>query len=131
MRGLKLLLLGGVAAALAATKPVGDPLTVEMTPEMAFLPKALTASVGEIVVWKNVSPMVHSVNTVVDNCRSEDGKKWIKIPSGATAFFSGEIKPGDEYRLRFEIPGTYQYLCTFHEDQLMRGTIYVQGAQGK
>ena len=131
MRGLKLLLLGGLAAALAATKPVRDPLTVEMTPEMAFLPKALTASVGEIVVWKNVSPMVHSVNTVVDNCKSEDGKKWIKIPSGATAFFSGEIKPGDEYRLRFEIPGTYQYLCTFHEDQLMRGTIYVQGAKEK
>jgi plastocyanin len=131
MRGLKLLILGVLAAGLAASKPVRDPLTVEMTPEMAFLPKALTASVGEIVVWKNVSPMVHSVNTVVDNCRSEDGKKWIKIPSGATAFFSGELKPGDEYRMRFEIPGTYQSLCTFHEDQMMRGTVYVRGASEK
>jgi len=121
-----LLLLTGALA--ASTRPTG-PSVIEMTENMVFIPKELTVSVGEVVVWKNVSKMPHTVNTIVDNCKTEDGKKWIKFPTGATAFTSGEIKPDEEYRTRFEIPGTYQYLCTFHEDQMMRGTIIVQGAR--
>ena len=113
------------------SQPIPGPSVVEMTPEMTFLPKELTVMVGEVVVWKNSAKEPHSVNTVPENCRTEDGKKWIKIPAGATPFFSGEVKPGDEFRARFEIPGTYQYLCTFHEHASMRGTILVQGAEVK
>ena len=40
-----------------------------------------------------------------------------------------KVRPDEEYRLRFDMPGTYQYLCTFHEDQMMRGTIVVQGSK--
>jgi len=118
------LLLFGLAASPRST----GPLVIEMTENMAFVPKEVTVVVGEIVGWKNVSTMTHSVNTVPDLCKTDEGKKWIEIPKGATQFFSDQIKPEGEWRLRFEIPGRYQYVCTFHEDGMMRGTILVQGA---
>src|SRR5262245_12297347 len=111
MVGLKALALLLVAAGLGV--PAG-PSVVEMTPYMTFQPRELSVIVGEVVVWKNSAKEPHSVNTIPENCRSEEGKKWIKIPEGASPFFSGEISPGEEYRMRFEIPGTYQYVCTFH-----------------
>lgn len=127
MAVMKILVLVLVAASFS----IPGPSVIEMTPDMTFMPKELTVMVGEVVVWKNSAREPHSVNTVPENCKTEDGKKWIKIPAGATPFFSGEVKPGDEFRARFEIPGTYQYLCTFHEHGSMRGTIVVQGAEVK
>ena len=121
------LFLLAIAPTIPAQTP--GPSVIEMTDNMVFLPKELTVSVGEVVVWKNVSKMPHSVNTNPESCRTEEGKKWVKVPNGGTHFTSGEIKPDDEFRVRFEMPGTYQYLCTFHEDQMMRGTIIVQGSR--
>jgi plastocyanin len=116
---------------VAAAPSARGPSVVEMTPEMTFQPREITVMVGEVVVWKNTAREPHTVNTVAENCKTEDGKKWIKIPAGATAFFSGEIKPGEEFRVRFEVPGTYQYLCVVHEHGTMRGTIVVHGAEVK
>ena len=122
-----------VLLVLAALGPSAAPApsVVEMTSEMTFQPKEISVIVGEVVVWKNTAREPHTVNTVPENCRTEDGKQWIKIPAGATAFFSGEIKPGEEFRARFEVPGTYQYLCTFHEHATMRGKVVVVGAEAK
>jgi plastocyanin len=122
-------MLWKLAAMVSLVLAPAGPSVIEMTSNMVFLPKELTVVAGEVVVWKNVSRMPHSVNTIADQCKSDEGKKWVKVPNGATAFFSGELKPDEEYRLRFEVPGTYQYLCTFHEDQVMRGTIVVQGSK--
>lgn len=131
MLTMKIFALALVALAFSRQQPIPGPSVVEITPEMTFIPREITVMVGEVVVWKNVSQVPNSVNTVAENCKTEDGKKWIKIPAGATPFFSGEIKPGEEFRARFEIPGTYQYVCTFHEHASMRGTIVVQGAEVK
>lgn len=123
MKALTLVLVTvGFAASTA-------PSVVEMTPTMTFQPQVVSVMVGDVVVWKNTAREPHTVNTVPENCRSQEGKEWIKIPEGATPFFSGEVKPGEEYRVRFEVPGTYQYLCTFHEHASMRGTIVVHGAE--
>jgi len=119
------LLLFGLAASTRST----GPSVIEMTENMAFVPKEVSVVVGEIVVWKNVSTMTHSVNTVPDFCKTDEGKKWIQIPKGATPFYSDQIKPQGEWRQRFDLPGRYQYVCTFHEDEMMRGTIIVQGAK--
>ena len=108
--------------------PAG-PSVIEMTSTMVFQPKELTVVAGEVVVWKNTSRMPHSVNTIPEECKTDEGKKWVKVPNGALGFYSGEIRPDEEYRLRFDMPGTYQYLCVFHEDQVMRGTIVVQGSK--
>jgi plastocyanin len=124
-------MLGWKLAALLLSllvAPAGPPV-IQMTANMAFLPKELTVVAGEVVVWRNVSRMPHSVNTIADYCKTDEGKKWVQIPQGAAGFYSGEIQPEEEYRLRFDMPGTYQYLCTFHEDQVMRGTLHVQGSK--
>src|SRR5262249_28138802 len=104
------LLLLAAAFSLSPNRPT-EPTVIEMTDNMVFIPKEATVVVGEVVEWKNVSTMSHTVNLIRDNCRTEDGKKWIQFPTGATPFTSGEIKPGEKYHGRFEIPGTYQYLC--------------------
>jgi plastocyanin len=125
MGTLKVLAIVLAGLALSASKPAASPSVIEMTPEMTFMPRVLSVMMGEIVVWKNVAKEPHSVNTIPENCFTEEGKKWIQIPQGAEPFFSGEIKGGEEWRMRFDKPGTYQYLCTFHEHALMRGTVIV------
>jgi plastocyanin len=128
MKALRVLALLILAGGTAAPNTAARPSVVEMTPYMTFMPRELSVVVGEVVVWKNAAEVPHTVNTDVANCKSDDAKQWIKIPAGATPVFSGKIKAGDEFRVRFEIPGTYQYLCVYHEDHLMRGTVVVQGA---
>jgi plastocyanin len=121
------------ALALAILVPglIPGPSVVEMTSNMTFQPRELTVVTGEVVVWKNAAEMPHTVNCDVANCKSDEAKDWVKVPPGATPFYSGELKPGAEFRVRFEVPGTYQYLCVYHENQMMRGTIIVQGAEVK
>jgi plastocyanin len=131
MTTIHALVLAFLTLGLSATNRIPGPSVVEMTPNMTFVPRELTVVTGEVVVWKNASEIPHSVNTDVAYCKREDAKQWVKIPAGATPWFSGEIKPGNEFRVRFEIPGTYQYLCVDHEDQQMRGTVIVQGAEVK
>ena len=120
-----------LALAILVPGLIPGPSVVEMTSYMTFQPRELTVVTGEIVVWKNAGEMPHTVNTDPANCKSDEAKEWVKIPAGATPFYSGELKPGAEFRVRFEIPGTYQYLCVYHENQMMRGSIYVQGAEVK
>ncbi|HVE43139.1 MAG TPA: plastocyanin/azurin family copper-binding protein [Planctomycetota bacterium] len=122
-------MLWKLAALVSLLIAPAGPSVIEMTSNMVFLPKELAVVAGEVVVWKNVSQMSHSVNTIADQCKTDEGKKWVKVPNGALGVYSGEIKPDQEFRLRFDVPGTYQYLCTFHEDQVMRGTIVVQGSK--
>lgn len=120
-----------LAFGLAATPRIPGPSVVEMTRHMTFMPRELQVVTGEVVVWKNAGEVPHTVNTDPESCKRAESKEWVKVPAGATPFFSGEIKPGGEFRVRFEIPGTYQYVCVLHEDQVMRGTVVVQGAEVK
>jgi plastocyanin len=131
MTMLRALAVALLASSVAAAPSIPGPSVVEMTSNMTFMPREMTVVTGEVVVWKNTGEMPHTVNTSPEECKREDAKQWVKVPAGATAFFSGEIKPGGEFRVRFEIPGTYQYNCVYHEDQMMRGTIVVQGAEVK
>jgi plastocyanin len=131
MRRLGVLAVTLLVSGVAMPASLRGPSVVEMTSTMTFMPRELTVVVGEIVIWRNAAEMPHTVNTDVENCKSDEAKEWVKVPPGATPFFSGELKPGDEFRTRFEIPGTYRYLCIYHESQMMRGTIVVEGAEAK
>jgi plastocyanin len=123
-------ILGALAAAILVPVIPG-PSVVEMTSNMTFMPREITVVTGEVVVWKNTGEMPHTVNTNPEECKREEAKQWVKVPAGATAFFSGEIKPGGEFRVRFDVPGVYQYNCIYHEDQQMYGKIIVEGAEVK
>jgi len=107
---------------------IPGPSVVEMTSYMTFQPRELSVMVGEVVVWKNTAEMPHTVNSDPANCKGDEAREWVKVPAGATPFYSGEMKPGDEFRIRFEVPGIYQYLCVYHENQMMRGTVIVSSS---
>ena len=85
----------------AATAPPGNVDTFDF----GFGPAETTIEVGDTVTWENSGDTTHTVKG--------DG------------FFSKAIDPGDSYEHKFTKPGTYEYLCTLHPDQ-MQGTIVVK-----
>lgn len=77
---------------------------------MAFAPNTFTVKAGTTVKWVNskVDGIDHTV-TAADN-----------------AFDSGVLKPGASFSFTFNAPGTYQYFCALHPEQ-MRARIQVTG----
>jgi plastocyanin len=73
--------------------------------DFGFDPADDTIEVGDTVTWENSGETIHTVKG--------DG------------FFSKAINPGDSYAHKFTKPGTYDYICTLHPDQ-MRGTVVVK-----
>jgi len=92
-----------VSGAAAAAK-------VNETDELKFQPTTASAKVGDVVEWINTGTAVH--NVIFDN-RSVPG--------------SESMNEGDTFEIKFTKPGTYSYVCKFHEANNMRGTITVTG----
>ena len=99
--------------------------TVELTSGHTFSPREITIRSGETVTWKNTSKDVHTVTA--DPARASK-KEHVSLPVGAKPFHSAEIPPGKTWSMSFSIPGTYKYVCSFHEDHGMLGTIIVKPA---
>ena len=90
--------------ALAATRSVS-------AVDYNFVPKSLTISVGDSVVWTNNGMAQHTVTA--------DGG----------AFDSGTLNPGATYTHTFGAAGSFPYHCKFHGAAGgigMSGTIFVQ-----
>lgn len=79
---------------------------VETPPHYRFDPQAAAVEVGEEVRWVNTDDFTHSVRF--------EGRDTVL-----------ELAPGDSASLRFERPGTFPYVCTFHPHD-MRGRIVVR-----
>jgi cytochrome c oxidase subunit II len=95
-----------------AEKVSGQPAatTVGETDGLKFEPASLTAKVGDVIEWKNEGTALH--NVVFGNQ---------SVPSSDT------MNQGDTYEVKFTKPGTYSYVCKFHEANNMRGTVTVSG----
>jgi plastocyanin len=61
-----------------------------------FQPAHVTIRAGTTVAWRNNGEHLHGVT-------SEDGH-----------LDSGQIAPGQSYRYRFDVPGSYEYHCVWH-----------------
>lgn len=105
------------------TAPVAQG-TIGMT-DMGFVPSAITVSVGDKVVWKNSSPVIHNV---VDDASKALSKIDVKLPSRASPFDSGLLQPGQSFSRVFTEPGMYRYVCTLHEGSGMKGVVIVRPA---
>src|SRR5581483_8604170 len=103
------------------TAPVAQG-TVGMT-DMRFVPPAITVNVGDRVVWKNSSPVIHNV---VDDADKALSRIDVKLPSGAHPFDSGLLQPGQSFSRVFTEPGIYRYVCTLHEGSGMKGVVVVR-----
>ena len=96
--------------------------TVGMT-DMGFVPPAITVNVGDKVVWKNSSPVIHNV---VDDASKALSRVDVKLPSGVRPFDSGLLQPGQSFSKVFNEPGIYLYVCTLHEGSGMKGVVIVR-----
>jgi plastocyanin len=109
------------AAAPAAGWAAGA--VVEMDNRMNYLPDTVRVAVGESVVWRNTSDIVHTVTA--DPTRAELPES-VRLPAGAQPFDSGDMRPGEAFVQVFLEPGEYRYFCIPHERAGMIGTVIVR-----
>lgn len=76
--------------------------------DSTFGPVMLTVSVGDTVTWTNADDRPHTVT------------------AGSGQFDSGNLDPGQTFSFTFTEPGTYAYVCSYHDG--MSATIVVQPA---
>ncbi len=68
----------------------------------SFLPATAAVRVGSTVTWTNDDPLAHTV-TGTDK-----------------GFDSGRMGPGSTFSVTFSEPGTFEYLCTLHQNMKAR-----------
>jgi plastocyanin len=95
-----------------------------MTDSLKFEPASLTVPKGTTVTWRNASSVEH---TVTDDPGKAANQADAGLPTGAEAWDSGMIAPGQTFQHTFEAPGTYHYFCIPHEATGMVGTVTVTG----
>jgi len=95
-------MMGGGAA---PTAPAGTSVRMAGT---RFEPSTLTIRAGETVRWFNDDALPHTVSAA-------DG-----------SWDSGNLAPGQAFERRFDVAGSYAYLCRYHPG--MVGTIEVTGS---
>ena len=80
--------------------------------DFAFTPSSVTIEAGASVVWAiRKDPEQHTVTPV---------------ESGSFKG-SGQLFAGDDFAVRFDVPGRYRYACMFHP--FMRGSVVVVNAE--
>ena len=121
---------GGVALASASVLLTAcggsssNSSTVEMSDKMTFIPNRLTIRVGTSVSWRNTSDFIH---TATADPRKVQNPALVTLPSAAAPWDSGTLSRGQTWEHRFDIAGTYRYVCVPHELGGMVGTIIVEG----
>ncbi len=94
--------------------------------DLSFTPQTIILNAGQRVVWRNTSSVTH--NVIGDPIQAVN-KVDVKLPSGSRPFGSGYLQPGQSFSRVFDVPGTYQYVCTLHENLGMKGVIIVKAPQ--
>ena len=88
----------GTSEPVAATE-------VEMVKSYSFDPKVIEIETGDTVTWTNEDNFTHTVQV--------DGQEDHKVDQG------------ESFSITFDTPGTYDYVCTLHS-QDMDGTVIVK-----
>lgn len=91
----------------------------------SFDPAVVHIRAGQTVEWRNTALITH---TVTDDKSIAADPSDASIPTGATAFNSGDLPAGQVYSATFTVPGTYKYFCMHHEGEAMLGTVVVDPA---
>lgn len=103
---------------------VADTTLVVMTNDLRFVQDTVRVNVGDTVVWRNDSDLVHTVTADPDRAAR---KSSVRLPPGADSFHSGSVPSGAVYRHAFPVGGTYRYFCVPHEAAGMIGVVIVDG----
>jgi len=111
-------------ASAARSETVAAVITI--TDEFRFSPDEVMIRAGDTVEWRNAS---HFNHTITDDPKLAGDRRNAVLPPGAAAFSSGEIHPGESYKLKLTAAGIYHYFCMPHEGIGMLGQIHVQPAK--
>ena len=112
-----------VALGFASSSRAASPVKVSIPDDKsAFEPAEVRVKVGEFVEWTNHAIIGHTVTC--DPRKAKDGKN-VSLPSGASAFDSGELAGEQTWRHQFTVPGRYRYFCILHEGMGMVGEVVV------
>lgn len=106
----------------AAVSRLADTTVVEMTDQLKFDPAEVTIHIGDTVVWRNTSVLIH---TVTDDASKAVRPEDAGLPKGAKPWNSGQLKPGGSFSRTFTVPGEYRYFCIPHEAAGMKGALRV------
>ncbi len=93
--------------------------------DMSFQPAEVVITAGQQVTWKNTSAVVH--NVVAEASQAVNAAD-VQLPRGAKPFASSLLQSGQTFTRKFDVPGTYRYVCTFHEGNGMKGIVIVRPA---
>ena len=99
-----------------------DTVVVGMTNALRFTPDTVRMRVGQTVVWRNSSDIMHTVTA--DPARAALAAS-VRLPEGAAPFDSGPMEPGASFSHRFDVAGEYRYFCLPHERAAMVGVVIV------
>ncbi len=105
-----------------------------------FVPKAVLIEAGSEIRWSNPSNLPHNVvgafnqttasdasNTtgiIPENLTNSNNKTNLET-AGVITIDSGFIEPNASWQYRFDKEGVFNYLCTIHAEEGMRGTVIV------
>ena len=93
------------------------PVTIQ---DYSFSPANIEIISGDTVKWTYVSSGADIHTTTCD------GTNQSTLPLNGTVWNSGNLNPGDTFKKRITIPGTYTYICLIHGFSMMSGTIVVK-----
>jgi plastocyanin len=140
-----------------ANRVISDTINPEVvrTEVNMFMPNAIVVDAGSTVRWINPSNLPHNVvgifnqttaqeavnstSLIIDNSTNRTDKNAntsadyaLSSPqassSGVTAIDSGFIQQGQTWQYSFDEPGVFNYLCTIHAEEGMRGTLIITAA---
>ena len=100
------ILLAGCASAVSNAQAPAETNQVTMPPSYRFDPVAIQVAAGTTVTWRNADNFTHSV----------------RVLNGSFPLL--DLKPGASGSITFEEPGEYDYICTYHS-QDMKGKVIV------
>ena len=109
-----------------------------------FVPNAVIIyDAGSVVRWSNPSNLPHNVvgvfnQTIASNAatnttgiipeNSTKNSSNTNAETSAVAIDSGFIQPNQSWQYRFDKEGIFNYLCTIHSEEGMRGILIVEAS---
>ena len=109
-----------ITPAMAQAKSI--PVTIKNAPMGSFDPPSVKINVGDTVEWTNPETITHTVT--FDPAQAITAADVV-LPAGAMPFDSGDLEQDGTFKHTFTVKGTYKYVCKYHEDMGMVGTVIV------
>jgi plastocyanin len=100
-------------ASAAANSSETDSTLVLMAKSYRFEPTLLEIPAGTKLTWVNDDNFTHNVQL-----------------TGGLDWTSPTLKPGESVSRSFDVPGTYDYLCVFHSQNMRARVIVLPGHVG-